>query len=335
MQPSSGAPIEASPGGGASPSPALKELARRVRAGEPASIARAITLCELGGDRAGTLLRLLPRRSGHVVGITGSSGAGKSTLVSAIIRRCREAGRTVGVVAVDPSSPITGGALLADRVRLDGVQPGDRGVFFRSLGSRGASGGLSDAARSATQLLCAAGFDLVLLETVGAGQAEVRVVRVADTVVVVMIPGAGDEMQALKAGMMEIADLFDINKVDLPGAIDLRRHVKAMLGTREPADWSPPIIETVADQGDGIDGLLDAVRRHRLFLDGGAGVLRDQAGVREEALGLARRHFDRALKAVSAGVLHALSDAEIDEYEAAIQLASAAAQRLTDDLVDR
>ncbi len=311
----------------------VEELVRRVAGAEPAAVARAISICERGGERAAALLRALPRGGAHVVGITGAPGTGKSTLVSALVRRCREEGRSVGVIAVDPTSPISGGALLADRVRLDGIRAGDRNVFFRSLGSRGAAGGLSDAARSATRVLGAAGFDVVLLETVGAGQAEVRVMRVADTVVVVLIPGAGDEMQALKAGIMEIADVFDLNKADLPGADHVRRHVKSMLRTREhDRGWVPPVVETVADQGQGVKALLEAIAAHRRHLAAGSGEDRSALAVRDETLRLARRRFDRALELSSAAVLDGLATGEADEQEAARRLAREAARRLLDDL---
>lgn len=200
------------------------ELASQIADAVPGAIARGITWCENGAAEAGELLGLLPPRTAHVIGVTGSPGAGKSTLVNALVGAYRRSGRSVAVVAVDPSSPVSGGALLGDRARLE-VPVGDRGLFFRSLASRGASGGLADATFGATRVLSAAGFQTVIVETVGAGQAEVAIMRVADTIALVLQPGAGDELQAMKAGLMEIADVYVLNKADRPGLADLRAQV--------------------------------------------------------------------------------------------------------------
>jgi LAO/AO transport system kinase len=305
---------------------AAVELAGRVVAGEPAAVARAITRCETGGAEAEALLAALPASCAHVIGLTGSPGTGKSTLVDALVRLHRERGARVGVVAVDPSSPLSGGALLGDRVRLRGAA-GDRDVFFRSLASRGAAGGLSDAARAATRVLAAAGFDPVLLETVGAGQAEVRVMRVADSVIVVLAPGAGDDIQALKAGIMEIADVFVLNKADQPGAAELRRHVRLALHARGRDARRPAVIETVASQGAGIDELAAALEAHRLQLSDGAGERRRRDGADAEAVRLARSLFDAALQE-EAERLGPLGDGAAAELDAARTLARGAARRL-------
>lgn len=304
------------------------ELAARIVEGDPSAIARAISSCERGGEHAEELLDALPERRGHLVGVTGSPGAGKSTLINAIAQAYRDAGIKVGVIAVDPSSPITGGALLGDRIRLD-VSGTDPGMFFRSLASRGASGGLSDAARDAARVLSAGGFEFVLMESVGAGQAEVRIMGVADTVVVVLIPGAGDDMQAMKAGMMEIADVFVLNKADQPGINSLRDHVAAALHLRRPADWSPPVLETVANEYGGIGELVAAIASHYDHLLAGAGANRATASSHQEARRRARSLFEAAMSVDEHDVLERLDARAITEIAAGLELARRAGTRLT------
>lgn len=304
------------------------ELAARVVAGDPSAIARAISSCERGGGHAEELLEALPERRGHLVGITGSPGAGKSTLVNAVAQTYRDAGVKVGVIAVDPSSPITGGALLGDRIRLDVSGP-DPGLFFRSLASRGASGGLSDAARDAARVLSAGGFEFVLMESVGAGQAEVSIMGVADTVVVVLIPGAGDDMQAMKAGMMEIADVFVLNKADQPGISALRDHVAGALHLRRPGDWSPPVVETVASEYGGIGELVAAIASHQDHLRAGAGASRATASSHQEARRRARSLFEAAMSLDERDVLGRLDAGVLTEIAAGRELARRAAARLT------
>ncbi len=304
-----------------------EELAAGILARRPAAVARAITWCESAAEEADRLLELLPPLEVPVLGLTGPPGAGKSTLVNALVRTLRAQHRSVGVLAVDPTSPVTGGALLGDRVRLDGVS-GDAGVFFRSLASRGAQGGLSAATRRAVRVLGAAGFDEVVIETVGAGQSQVDIMRVADTVVVVLIPGAGDEMQALKAGMMEIADVFCCNKADLPGFGQLKAHLSALLGLLAHASWRPPVVETVAMTGQGLPELLEAVATHRAYLRAGTGSERAHKAAEIEVERLALAAFARALDAERAGLIGEFSAGGRSEQQAADELARRAARRL-------
>jgi LAO/AO transport system kinase len=235
----------------------------RVLAGERRAIARAISLADSEAPAADALERLLAKHSGraHVVGITGPPGAGKSTLVNALIAELRKRDRRIGVVAVDPSSPVTGGALLGDRVRM---QAGalDEGVFIRSLASRGHLGGVSRSTARAVAVLDAAGYDIVIVETVGAGQSEVEIAALAATCVVVLPPGLGDEVQALKAGILEIADILLVNKADLPDAQRTLADLKAMLRLR-PADRRVPLLSAIALSGDGVPVLADTILGHR------------------------------------------------------------------------
>lgn len=310
-------------------------LAERILAGDAVAIARGISVCEAGGEAADALLAALPPRRAHTVGVTGSAGAGKSTLVGRLARAFRDDGATVAVVAVDPSSPLTGGALLGDRIRLDSGSPGahDRGLFFRSLASRGAAGGLSNAARAATQVLSAGGFDVVLVETVGAGQAEVEIMDVADTVLLVLQPGAGDDVQALKAGLLEIADVYVLNKADQAGADSLRREVVESLGLAPSENaWSRPVIETVAVDGTGIGELVAAIEGHRLArVSHGDGAAVELSGARL-SIDVARQARSRLLDALAAeqgAVLARLDRAVLSPAEALDELVRRTAQRLS------
>ncbi len=234
-------------------------------AGSRRALARAISQIENGSDAV--LAALYPHAGrAHRVGITGAGGVGKSTLAGRLAHTFRAHGATVGILAVDPTSPFTGGALLGDRVRMDGLA-GDPGIFIRSMASRGAPGGLARATADAAVALDAAGFDMVLIETVGAGQGDVDIARTAHTTLVVEAPGMGDAVQTLKAGLMEIADVLVVNKADRPGA---RATVQALRGMLElaPNDaWQPPIVETVATTGGGVEALYEAIAAHRTHLE--------------------------------------------------------------------
>jgi LAO/AO transport system kinase len=241
-------------------------LSERILTGDPRAIARGISLIEDEAPEAAELVRAIFPRTGaaYLVGITGAPGAGKSTLVDRLTSEMRSRSHTVGIVAVDPTSPFTGGAILGDRVRMQ-AHVADPGVFIRSMATRGHLGGLARATSEAALVLDAAGKDLVVIETVGVGQDEVDIVRTADVSVVVIVPGSGDEVQALKAGIMEIADIFVVNKADREGADRTAASIDAMLAMETWADgaWRPPILKTEATTGRGVAELLDTIERFR------------------------------------------------------------------------
>lgn len=243
------------------------QLTDLILQGDKRALARAISLVENRAEQAAGLLSALYEHGGraHLIGVTGAPGTGKSTLVNQIARRYREQGVRVGILAVDPSSPFTGGALLGDRIRMQDLS-GDPGVFIRSMATRGASGGLSAATLDAALILDAAGYEVILIETVGAGQSEVDIARLADTVIVVEAPGLGDDVQAGKAGLAEIADIWVVNKADREGADRAVRFIEAMLDLGPNAGWRPPVCKTVATQGDGVAELLSCIEQHRRHL---------------------------------------------------------------------
>jgi LAO/AO transport system kinase len=243
-------------------------LAAGVREGDRRALARAITLVENSEPLAYDLVRdLYPETGGaYAIGVTGPPGVGKSSLISALVRHVRAQERTVGVISVDPSSPFTKGALLGDRIRLSDHFL-DPGVFIRSMGTRGHLGGLAEATLQALLLLDAAGKELVFLETVGAGQSEVEVIGIADTVVLVLMPGSGDSVQALKAGIMEIPDVIAINKMDHPAAKTMLNEVRSILSLDRERAWRPPIVLTEAMRGENVEELWSKVEAHRAFLE--------------------------------------------------------------------
>ncbi|MDQ3065592.1 MAG: methylmalonyl Co-A mutase-associated GTPase MeaB [Actinomycetota bacterium] len=246
----------------------LEDLSTGVRAGDRRALARAISLVENGDPLSYDLVRELYPHTGSafVVGVTGPPGVGKSSLISALVRHVREGDKTVGVISVDPSSPFTQGALLGDRIRLSDHFL-DPGVFIRSMGTRGHLGGLSEATLQAALLLDAAGKDFVLLETVGAGQSEVEVIGIADTVLLVLMPGSGDSVQALKAGIMEIPDVIAINKMDHPAAKTMLNEVRSILALDREREWRAPIVLTEALRGENVAELWGKVEEHRTFLE--------------------------------------------------------------------
>ncbi|HEX3119808.1 MAG TPA: methylmalonyl Co-A mutase-associated GTPase MeaB [Candidatus Acidoferrum sp.] len=249
--------------------PPLENWAERVCAGEALAVSRAITAIENHQPEAEELLRKVFPRTGkaYLTGITGAPGTGKSTLVDRLAAQYRRANEAVGVIAVDPTSPYTGGAILGDRIRMQ-AHAGDAGMFIRSMATRGFLGGLARATAEVALLLDAAGKDQVLIETVGVGQDEVDIVRLADCVVVVMVPGLGDDIQNMKAGLMEVADVFVLNKSEREGADRLEQELHAMLSLVMPRDgWHPPVVRTVASENKGIDTLATTIAKFRAHFE--------------------------------------------------------------------
>jgi len=247
----------------------IQNWVEQIRAGNLRALARAITSVENRTPEAQELLKGLFPFSGkaHVLGLTGSPGAGKSTLVDALAREYRKQSKTVGIVAVDPTSPFTGGAILGDRIRMQSHHA-DEGIFIRSMATRGSLGGLSHTTADVATVLDASGRDLVMIETVGVGQDEVDIVRLADVTLVILVPGMGDDVQSIKAGIMEIADIFIINKADREGADRVEREVRAMQSLSMRKDrWTPPIVKTVANDGTGIPEVTGAIAEYAQFLE--------------------------------------------------------------------
>jgi LAO/AO transport system kinase len=257
----------------------------RVIAGDRIAMARAITAIESDAPDSDSLLRALFRKTGRAyrIGVTGPPGAGKSTITGKLAAHYRRQELNVGIIAVDPTSPFTGGALLGDRVRMTDVEL-DSGVFIRSMASRGSLGGLSKKATEAADILDAAGMQIVLLETVGVGQSELDIAGAADTTVVVLVPESGDSIQAMKAGLMEIADVFVLNKSDREGADQAVTAIQLILNFRSIDGWVPQVLQTVASEGKGVTELAEAVMNHRRFLEG-------HGALEERRIARMRRHI--------------------------------------------
>jgi LAO/AO transport system kinase len=306
-------------------------LVASARAGSARAVARLISLVEDRSPELRPVMKAIAPLTGtaRVIGLTGSPGVGKSTLTAALAAACRAAGMRIGVLAVDPTSPFSGGALLGDRVRMQDHAT-DEGIFIRSMASRGHLGGLSLATPQALRILDAAGFDLVLIETVGVGQAELEIAALADSTLVIVAPGMGDSIQAAKAGILEIADILVVNKSDRPGAQESVRDLRTMLamGHWAAGQWKPPIVSTVASSGQGIDDLMARIEAHWSWLGSSAElVARRRARAREEVAAIAiavmrermgglpgDSRLDDLAGRVAAG--------EIDPYSAADELVS-------------
>jgi len=308
------------------------ELVARAHDGDPRSLARLVSLIEDGSPRLRSVMKELSPLAGHarVIGLTGAPGAGKSTVTSALVRAYRDQGLRVGVLAIDPTSPYTGGALLGDRIRMQDHAT-DRDVFIRSMANRGHLGGLAAATPQVIRALDAARFDVILIETVGVGQVEVEIASMADSVAVLVVPGMGDSVQAAKAGILEIADVFVINKADRPQVQQTIRHLRNMLALTEraPGDWKPPIVTTIATTGDGISELVGKLDAHWSWLDSsGERGRRRAARAREEVAALAlsalRSKMSRLPGDSALGPLaDRVAEGQIDPYSAADELLGA------------
>lgn len=304
----------------------VTDLVERARAREPRAIGRLISLIEDASPLLREVMVALAPQAGAaaVVGLTGAPGVGKSTTTSALISTYRQRGQTVGVLAVDPSSPFSGGALLGDRIRMQ-EHATDPGVFIRSMASRGHLGGLAWSTPQAIRVLAAAGFDIILVETVGVGQSEVEIAQTADTSVVLLAPGMGDGIQAAKAGILEIADILVVNKADREGAEATARELRNMirLGGHSQSEWQIPVMKAVAARGEGISELVEAIDRHQEWLSvSGMGAARRVARVRAEVAALAAASVqDRFASAGDGALLDQLAEAvaagERDPYDAA------------------
>lgn len=300
-------------------------LVERALEGQRLAIGRLISLVEDGGPDLGRVMQALYPRTGwaYSIGITGAPGAGKSTLTEKIVARARRDDHKVGVLAIDPSSPFSGGALLGDRVRMQSHAL-DEDVFIRSMATRGHLGGISLATPEAMRVLEACGKDTVVIETVGVGQAEVEITDACDTTLVVVNPGWGDAVQAAKAGLMEIADVFVVNKADRSGAKDAVRELKQMLSLSE-AEWQPEIVSTVATKGDGIEQLWGAIQRHRAYQeDKGLLEARRRRRIEREIKEIVAERFRTKVETDSASLLGEMTDEvverRLDPYSAAERL---------------
>lgn len=302
---------------------AAGDLVEKVLAGDARAIARMISRAEEGFADSQPALAEIFRHTGraHVVGLTGVPGSGKSTLAGALALRVRSTGRKVGIIAVDPSSPFSGGAILGDRLRMAGLT-GDGGVFIRSMATRGVTGGLARASLNAVDILDAAGFEVIIVETVGTGQDEVDVVQAAHTIVVVSAPGLGDAIQAIKAGVLEIADIHAVSKCDRPDSGQTMADLDSMLALgRRGSGWTPPVLATSAEKDHGIAELLAAIDGHRAYLTAsGEMTARRRRMFEHRVLGIARHMLRERVREAPPELIEKLMAGETDPRAAALAL---------------
>ena len=317
----------------AEPAAGPAQAIQRARDGDARALGRLLSLVENGAPQLRAVMKALAPLTGQarVLGLTGSPGVGKSTVTGALVAAYRGQGLRVGVLAIDPTSPFTGGALLGDRVRMQ-QHATDQGVFIRSMASRGHLGGLSGATPQAVRVLDAAGFDVVLIETVGVGQAEVEVAGMADTTMVIVAPGLGDAIQAAKAGILEIGDVFVVNKSDKPGAHEAVRDLRGMIAMarRGEGDWKPPIVSATAAEGEGIGELVTRLGEHGTWLgSSGEGARRRHARAREEISAIALAQVRAQMGGLPGderidGLADRVAAGELDPYAAADELIAGA-----------
>lgn len=305
----------------------MENTIKKALKGDPRAIARLISLVESESTFAHEIMKAIYPHTGkaHLVGVTGAPGAGKSTLVDKIISRYKELGKSVGIIAVDPSSPFSGGAILGDRLRMQ-QHALDPSVFIRSMGTRGSLGGLSRTAYEAALILDACGKDIVIIETAGVGQTEIDIVRIADTVILLLVPGMGDDVQIMKAGIMEIADIFVVNKADREDADKIVAEVNLMLDIAGERSWRPPVLKAIAESGQGVDDIIRAVEEHRLYLQKSEeGKKRRSSRIRHEVEEILRRDIARIVEKEweersSNDLIEALASRRSDPYTEAGRL---------------
>lgn len=312
----------------------MTDLTTNILKADHRSIARLITLVENEDPTAITTLKNLYKHTGkaHVIGVTGVMGSGKSSLILELTTAYRRQSKKIGIIAIDPTSPFSGGALLGDRIRMTELST-DPGVFIRSMGTRGALGGLTTAVYDVVDILDAAGMDIILIETVGVGQDEVEIIKVADTTIVVTVPGLGDAIQTIKAGLMEIADIFVVNKADKPGIEQTIAELQSMVDLTEDRDWKPPIIPTSAKEKKGIPALIEHITAHDEYLHS-SDLFQERRRSRYETelIDLLRKRIisyvldDKKLKAQVDDCLKKISLRELDPYTAADEILNALLQ---------